>query len=62
MVAPTIIAILWLLLRPLGELEGVGEGDACVAVGMMVLELGVVDDDEAGVVVVGVEAAEESVV
>lgn len=60
MVAPTIIAILWLLLRPLGGLEGVGEGDACVGVGMLVLELGVVDDNEAGAVV-GVEAAEESV-
>lgn len=66
MVAPTIIAIFLLLLRPLGELEGVGEVDAWVGVGMMALELLVVGDDEVGAVVgvekvAGEEPAEESV-
>ena len=62
MVAPTIIAISLLLLRPLEGLEGVGEGDACVGVGITALELGVVDDDDEAGVVLGVEAGEESVV
>ena len=57
MVAPTIIATFWLLLRPLVVLEGVGEADGCVGGGMMALEL-VMVEDEVGAVV-GVEAVEE---
>lgn len=57
MVDPTIIAIFLLLLRPLVGLEGVGEVDDCVGVGVVALELAVVEDVVGAVV--GVEVAEE---
>lgn len=57
MVAPTVIATFWLLLRPLVVLEGGGEADDCVGGGMMALEL-VVVEGEVGAVV-GVVAVEE---
>lgn len=53
MVAPTMVAILLLLLRPLVVLEGVGGGDDCVGGRVMTL-----DEDEVGAMA-GVEAAEE---
>lgn len=57
MVDPTIIAIFLLLLRPLVVLEGVGEADGCVGIGVMALELAIVEDVVGAVV--GVEVAEE---
>ena len=56
-VAPTVIATFWLLLRPLVVLEGGGEAGGCVGGGMTALEL-VVVEGEVGAVM-GVEAGEE---
>lgn len=57
MIDPTIIAIFLLLLRPLVVLEGVGGVDGCVGVGVVALELAILEDVVGAVV--GVEVAEE---
>lgn len=57
MVAPTIMAIFWLLLRPFVVLEGVGWVDDGVGVEAMALEI-TIGEDVVGAVV-DVETAEE---
>ena len=56
MVDPTMMAIFWLLLRPLVGLEGVGGVDDGVGVEVMALEIAI-GEDVVGAVV-GVETAE----